>query len=172
MQDGWGGLGLRETEEGERVDGEEESQDRYNSWRTEGTYKDLGGQWLLPPNVGAFALSVEQSFLQVRKATQWLTCLARWTKCVDQARRSLGVQTGRVEEAEWDQKMGKESGKKKARKEGETFEKEASPRWQPYWAALDGQKGDQTIVCLHLRNKLPSPKFASRNHEGWMSRLG
>jgi hypothetical protein len=45
-------------------------------------------------------------------------------------------------------------------------------RGKPWMAALDGQKEEQTIGCLPLWDKVPSPEFASGNREDWISRLG
>jgi hypothetical protein len=71
-------------------------------------------------------------------------------RCADQERRSLGVQTGRVEENTWDPKMGRREEEGKSGRRGRRIKKrealDGGPGRQPYWRALDGQNGDQTIV--------------------------
>jgi hypothetical protein len=52
-------------------------------------------------------------------------------RCIDQARRSFGVQIGRVEEAEWDQKMGRRVEERKSGRRREAVQKEGSPVRQP-----------------------------------------
>lgn len=72
----------------------------------------------------------------------------------------------------WEGGMGRRVEKRRSGRRGRGFKKRQTLKRLPYWTALDGQNGEQTIVCFPLWDESPSPECASGNHEGLISRLG